>query len=124
MKVAIPTIDGILCAHFGHCSAFAIVEVDDIKRTIGNVDIVPSPAHQPGLLPGWLAQYGASVIIAGGMGQRAISLFDQHGIEVVTGAPASSPQDLVQAYLDGSLQSVGNACDHDGPGHGGGRCRH
>lgn len=33
--------------------------------------------HEPGFLPVWLALQGVTHIIAGGMGQRAISLFNQ-----------------------------------------------
>ena len=34
MKIALPLADGKLCMHFGHCEIFAIVEVDDIAKTI------------------------------------------------------------------------------------------
>jgi len=28
---AVPTVDGKLCQHFGHCEKFAIVEIQDDK---------------------------------------------------------------------------------------------
>jgi hypothetical protein len=49
--------------------------------------LVP-PAHEPGVLPAWLHDLGASVIIAGGMGGRAIDLFMQNSFNVIIGAPA------------------------------------
>lgn len=73
---------------------------------------VDAPPHQPGLLPLWLAERGANMIIAGGMGQRAQELFAQQGIKVVVGVPAETPERLVSAYLDGILQTGENICDH------------
>jgi ATP-binding protein involved in chromosome partitioning len=52
------------------------------------------------------------VIIAGGMGRRAQQLFAQNGITVVVGAPAETPEQLVSAYLSGTLETGGNLCDH------------
>jgi predicted Fe-Mo cluster-binding NifX family protein len=70
------------------------------------------PPHEPGVLPQWLAEQKANLIIAGGMGSRAQSLFTQNGIQVLTGAPAGTPEELVQAYLNGSLAPGDNVCDH------------
>ena len=112
MKIAIPTADGKLSMHFGHCDQFTVIEVDDQTKTILKTDSVTPPPHEPGVLPAWLHEQGADVIIAGGMGQRAQSLFTEHGISVLVGAPAQAPEALVTAYLAGSLQAGVNACDH------------
>ncbi len=112
MKVAIPTADGKLCMHFGHCEEFALVDADaEEKKIMGVTKIVPPP-HEPGLLPKWLHEKGATVIIAGGMGQRAQDIFKQNGIKVLVGAPADSPENLVMSYLDGTLKEGQNTCDH------------
>lgn len=112
MKIAIPLANGKLCMHFGHCELFALVDVDrDARRITGREDFVPPP-HEPGLLPPWLAERGANMIIAGGMGQRAQELFAQSGISVIVGAPAGSPESLVGEYLEGTLATGENACDH------------
>ena len=68
--------------------------------------------HLIGLLPPWLAQRGATMIIAGGMGQRALGLFAEQGIQVVVGAAAETPEKLVLDYLAGSLRAGENVCDH------------
>ncbi len=112
MKIAIPLAEGKLTMHFGHCSSFALVEVDDqTKKILGRKDI-PAPPHEPGLLPPWLAQQGAGMIIAGGMGQRAQQLFAQQNIQVVVGAPAESPEKLIADFFAGTLQVGQNVCDH------------
>jgi len=112
MKIAIPMADGKLTTHFGHCESFALVDVNTIeKKIIKREDIIPPP-HEPGLLPPWLAERGVNMIIAGGMGQRAQGLFAQSGINVVVGAPADTPEQLVCDYLSGTLQVGANTCDH------------
>ena len=78
MKFAIPLAEGKLTAHFGHCKEFAVIDVED--KHIVKKEILEPPPHEPGVLPKWLHGLGANVIIAGGMGQRAISLFDTIGL--------------------------------------------
>lgn len=112
MKFAVPCIEGRLCMHFGHCSQFALIEVDKESRKLEKTLFVDPPAHEPGVLPAWLHEQGADVIIAGGMGSRAQMLFQQNGIEVVTGAPSVSAEQAVEAYLAGTLETGANACDH------------
>ena len=112
MKIAIPLANGKLAMHFGHCQNFALIDVDPHRKTIIEKHEEQAPAHQPGLLPRWLAQYEVQLVIAGGMGQRAQLLFQEQGIEVVVGAPAQDPEKLVSDYLAGKLQSGQNFCDH------------
>lgn len=112
MKIAIPLADGRLSMHFGHCEQFALVEVDQQGGAPVKTTYLTPPPHEPGVLPRWLHEQGADVIIAGGMGQRAQQLFAQSGIQVVVGAPADAPETIVQSYLDGTLVSGRNFCDH------------
>jgi predicted Fe-Mo cluster-binding NifX family protein len=103
--------------HFGHCETFALIDVDEETKQITNQAVVEAPPHQPGLLPSWLAAQGAKLIIAGGMGMRAIEMFAHQGIEVVIGAPPQTPEAIAGAYLEGTLKTGVNACDG-----GGGAC--
>ena len=81
-------------------------------KAIKNKETLVPPPHEPGVLPKWLHDQGANVIIAGGMGSRALDLFAQNNIKVIVGASALTPEELVQQYLDNSLQTGGNVCDH------------
>lgn len=110
MKFAIPLADGVLCNHFGHCQSFAVLTVEG-KKVVGK-ELVTPPPHEPGVLPRWLHGLGVEVVIAGGMGQRAVQFFNEFGIEVVTGAPALAPDLLVGQYLEKTLQTGANVCDH------------
>jgi len=112
MRIAIPLAQGKLSLHFGHCDQFAIFDIDDsINKVINRKDATP-PAHAPGVLPKWLHENNVSVIIAGGMGQRAQQLFAQNDIKVIVGASDGSPEELVSAYLENKLETGDNICDH------------
>ena len=91
ITVAVPVVDGRLCAHFGHCQQFALYEVDVERRRIESSRRLDPPPHEPGLLPRWLSSEKAHVVIAGGMGHRARDIFAEHGIQVIVGALRSSP---------------------------------
>lgn len=112
MKIAIPLSSGRLALHFGHCQEFALIDVDEATRQPKQTVFLTPPPHEPGVLPRWLHEQGADVIVAGGMGQRAQQLFAENGIKVVVGAASDTPEKIVQAYLDGSLVSGQNLCDH------------
>jgi ATP-binding protein involved in chromosome partitioning len=112
MRIAIPMVDGKLCMHFGHCEQFALLDADERTKTVTGKRMLTPPPHEPGVLPRWLHQEGANVIIAGGIGQRAQTLFAENGIQVVVGAPAETPEILAAQYLAGTLASGANVCDH------------
>ncbi|MCW0484329.1 NifB/NifX family molybdenum-iron cluster-binding protein [Gaoshiqia sediminis] len=109
-KFAIPLENGRLCSHFGHCQQFAIIETMDGKITVQN--LVTPPPHEPGLLPQWLSEHGVTHVIAGGIGQKAINLFNGQNIQVTVGAQPKQPAELVEDWLTNSLVSGANACDH------------
>jgi ATP-binding protein involved in chromosome partitioning len=112
MKIAIPTMNGELCMHFGHCEVFTIMNVDAETKKIVSVDNLVPPPHEPGVLPKWLGDMKVDVIIAGGMGMRAQQLFSANNVKVVVGASTGKPEDIVHSYLNDSLTTGDNVCDH------------
>jgi ATP-binding protein involved in chromosome partitioning len=110
--IALPVTQGKLAQHFGHSDSFALIEVDTKGKKILTKESVRAPQHEPGLLPQWLKERGVDIVISGGIGRRAQDLFSQSGIDVVCGAPVDFPEALVAAYLDGTLQTAANVCDH------------
>jgi len=112
MRIAIPLAEGKLSLHFGHCEEFALVQVDKESGTIESTEMLTPPPHEPGVLPRWLHEQNADLILAGGMGMRAQQLFLAQGIQVIVGAPAATPEALVRALLNGDLETGPNACAH------------
>ena len=112
MKIAVPTAAGRLANHFGHCQVFTIADVDETAKEILSIVEETPPPHEPGVLPKWLSELGVNAIIAGGMGMRAQRFFAEYGVEVLVGAPAETPEEIVRQYLQGSLETGENVCDH------------
>ena len=112
MVIAVPVTNDVLAQHFGHCEEFALFEVGPDRKTVCDKRVLTPPAHEPGVLPRWLHEQGADLIIAGGMGSRAQSLFSENSMKVVVGAPSEGAEEVVKAYLDGSLKTGENVCDH------------
>lgn len=109
-KIAVPVIDGILCKHFGHCQEFHLFDVENsqIKNSTGETP----PPHAPGVIPNWLKEKGVTDVIAGGMGQRAIDIFNRQGVNVFVGAPDKDSETIVKDFLSGNLETQHNMCDH------------
>jgi len=108
--LVIPVADGKLSPHFGHCKQFAFIETENGK--IKAQEMKTPPPHEPGVLPRWLFEQGADVVITGGMGEQARQLLREKGIEVIIGAPMDSPEAIANQFLSGSLVTGNNACDH------------
>ncbi|WP_018213276.1 NifB/NifX family molybdenum-iron cluster-binding protein [Desulfitobacterium hafniense] len=107
LKIAVASEMEKVAGHFGHCVNFNIFEAEEnriVKR-----ECLPNPGHKPGFLPNFLNDMGVNVIISGGMGAGAIDIFNEKGIEVITGA-AGNTQDVVEEYLKGNLKSTGSVC--------------
>ncbi len=112
-------LEGEVSAHFGRCPAYVLVSVTD--RDIGEARVVPNPyfaQHRPGVIPRFIHEQGADVILAGGMGPRAVDMFLGFGIEVATGAVGVVGK-VLEAYLRGEVRGV-QPCAHDHPDSCGG----
>ena len=107
--IAIPTDGNEVSQHFGHCPKFYLVTVEgnDIRKK----EFIDNPGHQPGFLPVFLNDLGVDCIVAGGMGTRAVGLFRENDIEVITGASGSVDK-VVEEYIKGDLVTEENICDH------------
>ena len=115
MLIAIPSdepggLDAQVSEHFGHCSAFTLVRVADGK--IGEVAVLENTGHDQGgcMAPVMLLkQHGVDTLLAGGMGARPLSGFQEAGIAVHFKEDAISVVDAVKSFLDGKCQAFGEA---------------
>jgi predicted Fe-Mo cluster-binding NifX family protein len=115
-------LDGEVGAHFGRCPYYVLVEANG--STVAGSRVVANPyfdMHRPGVVPRFIRDLGTDVIIAGGMGPRAIEMFHGFGIDVATGATGSVAT-VLGAYLRGEHRGV-VPCAHDHPDSCGGPAR-
>ena len=108
MKVAIPCdgdeMESEVSMHFGRARycAFITIENGEIKKQ--EVLPLPSEGHEYGDLPSFVKKNGADMIIAYGMGERAQMLFNEMGINVITGVRGKI-KELVKMLIEGNLIS-------------------
>jgi predicted Fe-Mo cluster-binding NifX family protein len=119
MKIAVATddnrgLDARMSQHFGRCPYYILVDV--VNGEIGEVKAIKNPFYgshgEPGEVPNFIKELGAQVIIAGGMGPKAIAFFGQYGIQVITGV-SGAVQEVMKLYLNGKIQGASPCMDHE-----------
>jgi predicted Fe-Mo cluster-binding NifX family protein len=111
-------LESAIGAHFGRCPFFVLVDVED--NDIQGVQTIDNPyyrQHQPGQVPGFIRTQEADVMLSGGMGGRAVSFFEQYGIQPVTGAAGTVGQSI-DAFLSGALTGTAPCAESVEHGHG------
>lgn len=98
-------LDAEISGHFGRCPYYVILETEE-EKVKQPVKVIANPYHavhgQPGQVPSFLKEQGIEVVIAGGMGPRAVGFFNQYGIKVFTGA-SGTVKETVDRFLKGKL---------------------
>ena len=96
-------------AHFGHCAAYTVAEIEN--GAIRGSRVVANPGHEHGgcVQPVQeLAKDGVKVLLAGGMGMRPLAALREAGINVFLAQGFSSVRDALEAFAAGKLQSFGD----------------
>jgi len=123
MKIALATddnmgLDAVVSHHFGRCPYYIVVDVDD--KEIKDVKAVKNPFYeshgQTGEVPNFIHSLGADVIIAGGMGPKAIGFFQQLGIQAFTGT-SGIVGDVIKNYMSGQIDGAVPCSDHSSSHH-------
>lgn len=121
-KIALAVLDanGLeaqVSPHFGRCPYFTLVETEGQEvRAVETVANPYYPNHDPGEIPAFIHSLGAQVMLAGGMGGRAVAFFQQYGIEPATGAAGTVRESLTR-YLGGELQGAAPCDESVAHGH-------
>lgn len=113
MKIAISTDSGKVSGHFGRCPKFVVAEIEDGE--IRDKKEIENPGHKPGYIPKFLNEREIDCLITGGIGRKAISMFDDFGVKVITGLEGENIDEVLGQFLKGDIESEGNPCS---PGRG------
>ena len=108
----------IVAEHFGRCTKFNVCEFDEQNKIIKKETYFNPLAGEHGgvcQLPGYVKQYNVGTIIAGGMGQKAVSNFLGFGINVIT-APGLTYEDALNLFITGKLSGY-EVCAHGNEHH-------
>lgn len=107
MKIAISTDNGRVSAHFGRAPQFTFVTIED--NEVVEKEVLSNPGHSVGSIPQFVNEQGATVMIAGGMGRRAVGFFDKFGIECIVGVQGPI-NDVIEQVLNGTLEGGESLC--------------
>jgi predicted Fe-Mo cluster-binding NifX family protein len=125
MKIAIPTRGNLVDNHFGHCEMYTVITTDE-NQNITKTEILPSPqgCGCKSDIAAVFQQIGVKVMLAGGIGEGAIHVLNNHGISVIRGC-AGNVNTLAEDYLKGKLTDSGVSCLQNEHHHEGGHsCNH
>ena len=84
----------------------------DGEKLINKLEIA-NPGHSTGYIPKYLHEQNVNVIISGGMGRRAIDLFNQFSIEPIVGITGTI-DNCIKEILDGTLKGGESLCSPGG----------
>lgn len=124
LKIAIPTCDGKVDDHFGHCQHYTIFEVGRDKSIKGEQTL---PAAEgcgcKSNIATTLREMGVTILLAGNMGEGAKNVLTEQNIQVVRGCSGDVHQ-VVTDFLAGKISDCGYGCGgHGSCSHHGG-CSH
>ncbi len=121
MKIAVPSRDGLVDEHFGHCKEFLVfgVEGKDLKAE-PSIPSLEGCGCKSGVAS-ILAKAGVTHLVAGNMGEGAVRVLGSQGIVVVRGASGQA-RAAAEAYALGTLADSGLGCA--GHGEDGHECAH
>ncbi len=112
MKIAVPTRNGMVDNHFGHCDYYTIVTLSDNRAVLSTTHFTaPKGCGCKSNVATELKEMGVSVLLAGNMGQGAVNKVTAAGIEVVRGCSGDVLQ-LINSYASGLVADSGETCDH------------
>ena len=112
MRVAISTEGNSVSLHFGRCPFFTIVDIEGGK--VISKEVIDNPGHQPGFIPQFLHKKGVECIVCGGMGSRAVGLFEEMGIQTIVGV-RGEVDEVIEELQRGTLKGGESLCK---PGSG------
>ena len=111
MKIAIPTRDGHIDDHFGHCAYYTIFEVEDNKIVATSRLESPEGCGCKSSIAADMEEMGIEVMLAGNMGEGAKNKLESHNIKVIRGCRGNIEM-VVRAYLIGLIKDSGEGCSH------------
>ncbi|MCR5269447.1 MAG: NifB/NifX family molybdenum-iron cluster-binding protein [Prevotella sp.] len=110
--IAIPTCDGMVDDHFGHCAYYSIVTLDEQNQVVKQERLdSPEGCGCKSNIASVMQEMGITLMLAGNMGMGAYNKLSAHGITVVRGCHGTI-ENVLQAYLNGELKDSLEACDH------------
>jgi len=104
-------LDSPVDERFGRCFMWTVVEVDDNKKKIINVELYENDARNARSGAGiqstqFLSQLGCSVAIAENFGPSAFTALGSLGFDIIQCDPNLTVREAIDRYLSGKYKSL------------------
>jgi predicted Fe-Mo cluster-binding NifX family protein len=110
MKIALPSRNNQVDGHFGHCDYFTVFSVDENNTIIAEERVdPPEGCGCKSNIVSILSEFGVSVMLAGNMGDGAVTVLNAHGIKVYRGC-SGNLREVAKAWLAGKISDSGRGC--------------
>lgn len=111
MKIALPSRENQIDDHFGHCEYFTIFTTDDTTKEIISQETIASPTGCgcKSNIASILSEQGVKMMLAGNMGDGAVRVLSNAGIEVLRGC-SGDLKTVALNWLSGQLKDSGDSC--------------
>ena len=120
MKLAVPTREGWVDDHFGHCDHYTIFTIEDKQVISREVLASPQGCGCKSGIAADLEKMGVEVMLAGNMGDGALNKLSAHNIRVIRGCRGDI-EAVVSGFLAGFILDSGVGCSAHAEGH---ECAH
>ena len=111
MRIAVPTRDGHVDDHFGHCAYYTIFDIEDGKVVSRSRLDSPEGCGCKSNIASEMEAMGIELMLAGNMGNGALNKLQSHNIRVIRGCKGDI-EAVVAGYLLGFVMDSGESCDH------------
>ena len=113
MKIALPSRQDLIDSHFGHCEYYTLFTIDGNHLVDQETVASPSGCGCKSDIAPILAGMGVKIMLAGNMGDGAVNVLNNAGIEVVRGC-SGNVKEVAQSWLAGSIVDSGDSCHEHG----------
>lgn len=128
MKISIPSmgkggLEDMVCQHFGTAPVYTVFDTEsgEVLVLVNTSEHTGGVGHPPEIL----YAAGVKVMLCGGLGRKAVTMFNDMGIDVFVGAKGCV-KDALESWKSCSLQraTCETACSGHGHGHNHGHGDH
>ena len=110
MKIALPSRENQVDGHFGHCEYFTVFTINEDKEIISE-EIVTPPAGCgcKSNIVTTLSEMGVTIMLAGNMGEGAVNVLNNNGIQVLRGC-SGDVKTVTKSWIAGNLNDSNISC--------------
>ena len=111
-KIALPSREGKVDGHFGHCEYYTVFTISDENKVVEKETLEsPQGCGCKSNIATVLQEKGVTKMIVGNIGNGAINVLNNAGIDVIRGCNGPV-EEIIESWLKGEISDQDIVCDH------------